>query len=196
MPVRHSGYRTVAASTFLGEIWQARTAPTETDCVAGHVGLELRNEIFGFDKQQKPDLRETPWRARCFSGMRWSGCGTGLQHPSNRSYVLFVDARQHRDRAWHIEAIYYPFAANDQALRRRTRGVPGDGRAEFLAKLESRSRRIEHGGARAGRRRTPPGVAAPVGSADAQAFCWRIFPSEHPHLQCSIPAIFSPISPI
>src|SRR5215831_16516588 len=23
--------------------WQARTAPTETDCVAGHVGLELRN---------------------------------------------------------------------------------------------------------------------------------------------------------
>jgi len=79
--------------------------------------------------------------------MRWSGCGTGLQHPSNRSCVLFVDARQHRDRAWYIEAIYYPFAANDHALRRRTRGVPGDGRAEFLAKLESRRRRIEHGGA-------------------------------------------------
>src|SRR5262249_20115800 len=29
--------------------------------------------------QRKP---KTPWRARCFSGMRWSGCGTGLQHPS------------------------------------------------------------------------------------------------------------------
>src|SRR2546430_3082446 len=57
-------------------------------------------------------------RARCFSGMRWSGCGTGLQHPSNRSCVLFVDARQHRDRAWYIEAIYDPFAANDRALRR------------------------------------------------------------------------------
>jgi molybdopterin-binding protein len=27
----------------------------------------------------------------------------GLQHPSNRSSVLFVDARQHRDRAWCIE---------------------------------------------------------------------------------------------
>src|SRR5262252_10499877 len=40
--------------------------------------------------QRKP---KTPWRARCFSGMRWSGCGTGLQHPSNRSCVLFVDAR-------------------------------------------------------------------------------------------------------
>src|SRR5262249_42169771 len=65
--------------------------------------------------QRKP---KTPWRARCFSGMRWSGCGTGLQHPSNRSCVLFVDARQHRDRAWYIEAIYDPFAANDRALRR------------------------------------------------------------------------------
>src|SRR5262249_16171880 len=61
---------------------------------------------------------KTPWRARCFSGMRWSGCGTGLQHPSNRSCVLFVDARQHRDRAWYIEAIYDPFAASDRALRR------------------------------------------------------------------------------
>jgi hypothetical protein len=40
------------------------------------------------------------------------------QHPSNRSRVLFVDARQHRDRAWYIEAIYDPFAANDRALRR------------------------------------------------------------------------------
>jgi hypothetical protein len=50
--------------------------------------------------QRKP---KTPWRARCFSGMRWSGCGMGLQHPSNRSSVLFVDARQHRDRAWCIE---------------------------------------------------------------------------------------------
>jgi hypothetical protein len=39
----------------------------------------------------------------CFSGMRWSGCGTGLQHPSNRSSVPYVDARQHRDRAWYIE---------------------------------------------------------------------------------------------
>ena len=65
--------------------------------------------------QRKP---KTPWRARCFSGMRWSGCGTGLQHPSNQSCVLFVDARQHRDRAWYIEAIYDPFAANDRALRR------------------------------------------------------------------------------
>jgi hypothetical protein len=27
----------------LQEMWQARTAPTETDCVAGHVRLELRN---------------------------------------------------------------------------------------------------------------------------------------------------------
>jgi hypothetical protein len=35
--------------------------------------------------------------------MRWSGCGTGLQHPSNRSFVPFVDARQHRDRAWYTE---------------------------------------------------------------------------------------------
>jgi hypothetical protein len=50
--------------------------------------------------QRKP---KTPWRARCFSDMRWSGCGTGLQHPSNRSSVPFVDARQHRDRAWYIE---------------------------------------------------------------------------------------------
>ena len=49
--------------------------------------------------------RKTPWRARCFSGMRWSGCGTALQHPSNRSSVPFVDARQHRDRAWYIEAL-------------------------------------------------------------------------------------------
>ena len=63
--------------------------------------------------QRKP---KTPWRARCFSGMRWSGCGTGLQHPSNRSCVLFVDARQHRDRASYIEAIYDPFAATDRAF--------------------------------------------------------------------------------
>jgi hypothetical protein len=48
---------------------------------------------------QAAEKPKTPWRARCFSGMRWSGCGTGLQHPSIRSYVLFVDARQHRDRA-------------------------------------------------------------------------------------------------
>jgi hypothetical protein len=46
---------------------------------------------------------KTPWRARCFSGMRWSGCGTALQHPSNRSCVRFADARQHRGRAWYIE---------------------------------------------------------------------------------------------
>src|SRR5262249_717519 len=65
--------------------------------------------------QGKP---KTPWGGRCFSGMRWSGCGTGLQHPSNRSCVLFVDARQHRDQAWYIEAIYDPFAANDRALHR------------------------------------------------------------------------------
>jgi hypothetical protein len=55
--------------------------------------------------QRKPKI---PWRARCFSGMRWSGCATGLQHPSNRSCVVFVDARQPRDRAWYIEAIYDP----------------------------------------------------------------------------------------
>jgi hypothetical protein len=59
--------------------------------------------------QREPKI---PWLARCFSGMRWSGCATGLQHPSNRSCVVFVDARQHRDRAWYIEAIYDPFAAN------------------------------------------------------------------------------------
>jgi hypothetical protein len=46
---------------------------------------------------------KTPWRARCFSGMRWNGCGTALQHPSNRSCVRFADARQHRGRAWYIE---------------------------------------------------------------------------------------------
>jgi len=50
--------------------------------------------------QRKPKI---PWRARCFSGMRWSGCGTGLQHPSTRSSVPYVDARQHRDQAWYIE---------------------------------------------------------------------------------------------
>src|SRR5919197_3147520 len=46
---------------------------------------------------------KTLWRARCFSGMRWSGCGTALQHPSKRSCVRFADARQHRGRAWYIE---------------------------------------------------------------------------------------------
>src|SRR5262245_8334056 len=50
--------------------------------------------------------RKTPWRARCFSGMRWSGCGTALQRPNNRSCVRFADARQHRGRAWYIEAVY------------------------------------------------------------------------------------------
>src|SRR5262249_52470992 len=28
--------------------WQARTAPTETDCVAGHVRLELRNVVANY----------------------------------------------------------------------------------------------------------------------------------------------------
>jgi hypothetical protein len=46
---------------------------------------------------------KTPWRARCFSGMRWSGCGTALQHPSNRSCVRFADASQHRGRPWYIK---------------------------------------------------------------------------------------------
>jgi hypothetical protein len=50
--------------------------------------------------------RKTPWRARCFSGMRWSGCGTALQRPNNRNCVRFADARQHRGRAWYIEAVY------------------------------------------------------------------------------------------
>src|SRR5262245_46641930 len=68
------------------------------------------------DCLQAAEKTEDPWRARCFSGMRWSGCGTGLQHPSNRSCVLFVDARQHRDRASYIEAIYDPFAATDRAF--------------------------------------------------------------------------------
>jgi hypothetical protein len=50
--------------------------------------------------------RKTPWRARCFSGMRWSGCGTALQRPNNRNCVRFADARQQRGRAWYIEAVY------------------------------------------------------------------------------------------
>jgi hypothetical protein len=37
--------------------------------------------------------------------MRWSGCGTGLQHPSNQSCVAFAHARQHQGRAWYIEVI-------------------------------------------------------------------------------------------
>ena len=64
--------------------------------------------------------RKTPWRARCFSGMRWSGCGTALQHPSNRSSVPFVDARQHRDRAWYIEAIYEPSQPHSPVNRMAT----------------------------------------------------------------------------
>ena len=28
--------------------WQARSAPTKTDCVAGHVGLELRNVVANY----------------------------------------------------------------------------------------------------------------------------------------------------
>ena len=51
------------------------------------------------EKTEDPLAREMLLR------LRWSGCGMGLQHPSNRSCVLFVDAKQHRDRAWHIEAI-------------------------------------------------------------------------------------------
>ena len=55
------------------------------------------------DCLQAAEKTEDPWRARCLSGMRWSGCATGLQHPSNRSSAPFVDARQHRDRAWYTE---------------------------------------------------------------------------------------------
>ena len=44
----------------------------------------------------------------------------GLQHPNNRSSVPFVDARQHRDRAW---AIYEP--SRDSA-RGRPRGQATD----------------------------------------------------------------------
>src|SRR5262249_57811612 len=39
--------------------------------------------------QRKP---KTPWRARSFSGMRWSGCGTSVQQPRPRSCVRSVDA--------------------------------------------------------------------------------------------------------
>src|SRR5262249_24808867 len=38
--------------------------------------------------------------------MRWSGWGTALQRPNNRNCVRFADARQHRGRAWYIEAVY------------------------------------------------------------------------------------------
>src|SRR5262249_55098674 len=92
--------------------------------------------------QRKP---KTPWRARCFSGMRWSGCGTGLQHPSNRSCVLFVDARQHRDRAWYIEAIYDPFAANDRALRRVGLRAAMRDRAGSVAAPAARRRKFRRG---------------------------------------------------
>ena len=51
---------------------------------------------------QAAEKTEDPLAREMLSGMRWSGCGTGLQHPSNRSCVLFVDARQHRDRASYI----------------------------------------------------------------------------------------------
>src|SRR5215475_2038369 len=35
--------------------WQARTAPTETDCVAGHVRFELRNVVanYPFEKSRR-----------------------------------------------------------------------------------------------------------------------------------------------
>jgi len=64
--------------------------------------------------QRKPKI---PWRARCFSGTRWSGCGTGLQHPSNRSSVPFVDVRQHLDRAWYIEPSTSPRLRRSPAQR-------------------------------------------------------------------------------
>jgi hypothetical protein len=60
------------------------------------------------DCLQAAERTEDPWAREMLLGTRWSGCGTGLQHRSNRSSVPLVDARQHRDRAWYIEAIYEP----------------------------------------------------------------------------------------
>jgi hypothetical protein len=77
--------------------------------------------------------------------------------------------------------------------RPRTRGVPGDGRAEFLAKLESRSRRTPRS-RRDGRRRNPAGRGSSSGVRRRSGILLAKFPIERPHLQCSIPMSVPPQS--
>src|SRR5262249_13157511 len=79
------------------------SCPHEVGAMSSQVEL---CEHHAKDYLQAAEKTEDPWRARCFSGMRWNGCGMGSQHPRDRSCVVFVDARQHQDQAWYIDAIY------------------------------------------------------------------------------------------